>query len=142
MIEQKELHIMTRTIAKPPIEGSESPAKREDIIKKMHVIFDMDPDQRTKDLIAAMIISEMSQADHLDKAQRIKRLKSCLIKLLPLLFRTPADGAVDEPPRPRLPSDKEELTTMSKLLAQHVDENFIQPYLDRLTEGDEKQTKA
>ena len=133
---------MTRTIAKPPIEGSESPAKREDIIKKMHAIFDMDPDQRTKDLIAAMIISEMSQGDHLDKAQRIKRLKSCLIKLLPLLFRTPADGATDEPPRPRLPSDKEELTTMSKLLAQHVDENFIQPYLDRLTEGDEKQTKA
>lgn len=132
---------MERTNAEHSNEKSDSRSTRKDILKKMHAIFDMEPDQRTRDVIGAMLITEMSNANPLDKTQIVQRVMACLHSVLPLLLRTPDEIDVDDNPYPRLPSDNEELQIMGRLLSEHIYEQFVQPYLEHATKQDETRTE-
>ncbi len=132
---------MAQKKAERPIGQSESRATREDILKKMHAIFDMEPDQRTRDVIGAMLITEMSKGNLLDKTQIVQRVMACLHSVFPLLLRTPDENNVDDNPYPRLPSDKEELQIMGKLLSEHIYEQFVQPYLEHAAKQGETRTE-
>ena len=127
---------MAQKKAERPIGQIESRATREDILKKMHAI-DMEPDQRTRDVIGAMLITEMSKGNPLDKTQIVQSVMACLHSVLPLLLRTPDENNLDDNPYPRLPSDKEELQIMGKLLSEHIYEQFVQPYLEHATKQGE-----
>ncbi|MDE0300599.1 MAG: hypothetical protein OXN17_18340 [Candidatus Poribacteria bacterium] len=132
---------MECTKAKHSNEQSESRPVHEDIVKKMHAIFDMEPDQRTRDVIGAMLITEMSKGNPLDKTQLVHRVMACLHSVFPLLLRTPDENNLDDNPYPRLPSDKEELQIMGKLLSEHIYEQVVQPYLEHATRQGETRTE-
>ena len=132
---------MAQKKAERPIGQSESRATRKDILKKMHAIFDMEPDQRTRDVIGAMLITEMSKGNPLDKTQIVHRVMACLHSVFPILLRTPDENNLDDNPYPRLPSDKEELQIMGKLLSGHIYEQFVQPYLEHATKQGETRTE-